>query len=202
MPLPTKTCGVCAAPFQSYSPAARTCSRACFYASRRPPCGQERMADGTVRIPLSQGLFAVIDGQDEDRVCIGKWTAARVGSSDCFYAFRKVAGRIVLMHRLVMGSPDSEVDHIDRDGLNNRRSNLRPCTTAQNAANRRKPISGKSSRFKGVSRRKEPGAKWRMSCAHQVEREFDTEEAAARAYDEAARRIYGPFARVNFPEGA
>jgi hypothetical protein len=96
------------------------------------------------------------------------------------------------------------VDHWNRDTLDDRRSNLRICLRGQNNTNSRKRSrpAGTSSRFKGVSWRKQKGrwvAKIRKNDSHYFLGYFDSEEDAARAYDAAARRIFGEFARTNFP---
>lgn len=107
------------------------------------------------------------------------------------------------MHRMLLGVTDHrvEIDHIDGDGLNNRRANLRTATRAQNARNMMK--SRGRSRFKGVDFHKLTN-KWRARIVvNYVERFiglFGAEEAAARAYDQAARKAFGKFARLNFPE--
>jgi hypothetical protein len=97
--------------------------------------------------------------------------------------------------------PGEYIDHKDHDGLNNQRSNLRRCTNAQNCANQRS--RGGSSRFKGVSWSKK--FKVWVAMTHfdyggQFQGHFHDEEAAARAYDAAARVRYGEFAMTNFPE--
>lgn len=106
------------------------------------------------------------------------------------------------MHKMIL--PGVEVDHIDGNPLNNRRSNLRPATRTQNQRNRRKQRKPVTSRYKGVCLNRKTG-KWIAYInpgggktiylgSHRVE------EDAARAYDEAARRHHGAFARLNFPE--
>jgi hypothetical protein len=104
----------------------------------------------------------------------------------------------VLMHRYLMGEPAEDVDHWNRDSLDNRRENLRLATASQNIAN---GLSrGGSSKFKGVSWSRDG---WNASLRKNYKTihlgRFDTEESAARAHDTAARQLHGEFARVNFP---
>jgi hypothetical protein len=109
------------------------------------------------------------------------------------------------MHRTILGAPQGHmVDHINRDGLDNRRINLRAATRAQNACNAIKRHSIRStSQFKGVH-----WDKARSRWAAQIKKlgkvtnigRFISEEDAARAYDTAAKKVYGEFARLNFPE--
>lgn len=111
----------------------------------------------------------------------------------------KVGKKAPYMHNLIIGQLG--VDHRDHDGLNNQRSNLRPATPAQNSQNVRK-ISGCSSQYKGVTRRRDESA-WRAVIV--VDRKsiplgrFAHEVDAARAYDAAALRYFGEFASLNFP---
>lgn len=156
------------------------------------------------RIELSKGLFAEVDEADLVAVSRFRWHAIEVGGKR--YAATKSGGRYrarsVLLHRLLV-SPDGSkmVDHIDGDGLNCRRSNLRIASASQNQGNRRRNRSG-SSRFKGVGWH--AGAKkWRARITRDGRvRElglFVDEADAARAYDAAAREQFGAFAAVNFP---
>jgi len=104
------------------------------------------------------------------------------------------------MHCLIMGLKG--IDHIDHDGLNNQRSNLRPATGSQNNANQRSHLTG-SSQYKGVSYYK-PAGRWSASLRTQQQiiylGRFGTEEEAARAYDTAAREIWGEYACLNFAD--
>lgn len=160
--------------------------------------------DAHVEIPLSRGLVAIIDERDLPLVCHIKWHATS-SLRDTIYAAntRQREGRrkLTLMHRVIADAPDGMlVDHRDGNGLNNRRSNLRLCTNGENQRNMRSRTG--SSRFKGVvwhSVRKY----WQAGIQHEGRYhwvgQFSTEEEAGRAYDEAALRLFGEFARLNFP---
>lgn len=112
------------------------------------------------------------------------------------------AKEVVLLHRAVM-KPHRRVniDHVDRDPLNNRRSNLRFATNSQNQANRAAFLG----RFKGVSfcigrNLKKPYRAYIGNRKYQFLGYFKTEEEAARAYDAEALQVYGEYALLNFPE--
>jgi hypothetical protein len=105
------------------------------------------------------------------------------------------------MHRLLMDAPpELQVDHINGDPLDNRRSNLRLATNVQNQHNKG-AWQGAASRFKGVSRTRQPDV-WRAtieSNGHQITiGRFRSEFEAAKAYDAQARELFGEFARTNF----
>lgn len=158
-------------------------------------------------VPLSQGYVALVDDADYDRVvAAGSWSAVVAPTN--VYAARnthKPDGKqtTILLHRFILGltDPKVKVDHRNRYGLDCRRENLRVgVTRSQNAANSRKPCSGKSSQFKGVHWKKQY-QKW---CARiKVNGRtahlgyFANELDAARAYDVAARRHFGQFAKCN-----
>ena len=148
-------------------------------------------------IPLTKGKVALVDDTDAARVDGQNWHA--VVKSGIWYAAARINYKIVYMHRWLMRAPnDMEVDHIDDDGLNNTRRNLRICTSVQNKA-RRKRINT-SSGFRGVQAHQ---GHWRTVITVQGKRIyvgfFTDKMDAARAYDAAAIKHYGEFARLNFP---
>ena len=157
-----------------------------------------------VSIPLSRGMFALVEEADAERVlALSPW---HVVESDPgrFYAARVINGRRVFLHRLLMNAPpDKLVDHEDGDGLNCRRTNMRVCTTAQNMLNRRRHSQNRSG-FKGVA---PSGGGWKAYIARDGYQHhlgcFARAEEAALAYNEAAVRLHGAFARLNeIPAGA
>jgi len=169
------------------------------------PLGVRRLIDnrdGTHTVPLTQGLFAIVDSADADVVAARSWYAVACDGNGVFYAARNEwsdsSQHRVLMHRQIMRAGRGlVVDHVDRDGLNNRRSNLRIATQAQNSRNRRRHRNNTSG-FKGVSfHRREK--KWYAHIHHQGKKlflgYFVSAEAAHAAYCDAAARLHGEFAR-------
>ena len=155
---------------------------------------------------LSVGGHAVlVDDADYDLVVGHRWHIRAGGKN--LYACASVNGTSVSMHRLVLGAAaGTVVDHIDGNGLNNRKANLRLCTRKQNFQNGRwRETRGRTSRFKGVWWIKRRCRRcWRAAITADMIRRnigsFHTELEAAEAYDEAARRLHGEFARLNFPD--
>jgi HNH endonuclease/AP2 domain len=138
------------------------------------------------------------DEEDADLVLRYKWTVYKHPTSELRYA-QSTKRPHIRMHRLILGvldQPDIDVDHIDGNGLNNKRSNLRLATKSQNLANQKIRTDG-ISRFKGVSQK---GKYWKAKCKNIWLGSFKTEEEAAKAYDKKAKELYGEFARLNFPK--
>lgn len=154
-----------------------------------------------VEVPLHGGAVALIDAADAAIVAPYKWHHAKVGGGRG-YAKAIIARRSVAMHRLLLGHPAGEVDHINRDSLDNRRVNLRIAARWQNVANTGKRNMRTTSRYKGVSYKAERRywvAQLKTRGRAYTLSSFATEEEAARAYDTLALEHFGPFAYLNFP---
>jgi hypothetical protein len=160
------------------------------------------VGDGTVLIPLTRGFVARVDEEDLDLVLFGgSWSLAERREKNVVrrYAQAFIDHEMILMHKRIMPPPSGlVVDHINGNGLDNRRSNLRFATFAQNAVNQVRPPG--ASGFRGVYR---DGIKW-TACSKTDGKKFcigrfDTPEEAAVAYDEWMRDTFGEFARFNFP---
>lgn len=162
-------------------------------------------ADGkAARLPLSRGQEAVIDPCDVMLVSQFTWHASKNDSGRWYAATNLRADgkrKQMPLHRLLTGAgPGMVVDHIDGDGLNNRRSNMRVCTVAENQWNSRKQRVKATSQFKGVYR---AGGSWvaviRANGARHHLGSFADEKKAAAAYDAAAMGLHGEFAMLNRP---
>ena len=148
-------------------------------------------------IKLTQGQVAIVDADDYDLLNSRKWCTSK--HRDLFYAHRKEGGRTIQMHRQILNAPkDLYCDHINHNGLDNRRANLRLCTPSQNCQNQL-PQAGFSSIYKGVSRL---GNRWRavikLDGRYISIGSFDNQLDAAIAYDEKAIELFGEFACLNF----
>lgn len=159
-------------------------------------------------LALTQGFVALLDDEDFERLSRWRWRfKRRCGHADVGYAVRTTGNwpnqRTVYLHREVFGPTPNQVDHINGDRLDNRRANLRAATHTENVRNRRYQLG--EAGLRGVS-------VWRGStCVRFIAQikadgvyaylgRFATAEEAARVYDDAARRLHGEFARLNFPE--
>ena len=158
-------------------------------------------------IPLTMGQFAIVDASDYERISALKWYAHYSAKTKSFYAANRSVknGKKVTtyMHREVLGltaGDKRQADHIrSGDTLDNRRSNLRISTHAENARNKRMMKNNKSG-AKGVCYKKRRGI-WEANIC--VDRKqiylgtFYSLESAKSAYDEAAKRLHREFARLS-----
>ena len=154
-------------------------------------------------IQLTQGKVALVDDEDYEWLNQWKWTYNQAGKT--MRAVRHTHNGhhykgCVFMHRLILDAPaELDVDHIDGNGLNNQRANIRICTRSQNFMNRMKQPGG-TSMYKGVRWLKKSG-KWeaRIKTAdeHMSLGRYEDEKDAARAYNEAALKHFGEYARIN-----
>jgi len=151
-------------------------------------------------ILLTQGKAALVDDEDYEYLSQFKW-CARKERDDLFYARRAVKGNVYYsMHRLILNAPKGmEVDHINGNGLDNQRSNLRLCTKSQNQHNSHIRQDNKSG-FKGVhwvNKCKRWRAKITIHGTQIHLGHFRIPEQAALAYNKAAIKFHGEFARIN-----
>lgn len=149
-------------------------------------------------IPLTQEMVAVVDAADYAYLNQWKWYALKV--EKLCYAVRSIKGGVMLMHRQLLNvTKGKEIDHKDGDGLNNCRSNLRICNHQQNHYNLRNQVNT-SSIYKGVHWDKDKH-NWRASLKVEgkIKRlgRFKDEVLAALAYNKAATRYHGEYARLN-----
>lgn len=158
----------------------------------------------TKLLPLSRGLFTLVDDDDFASLNQYKWYAA-TGN----YAYRtvKTDGQRtnISLSRTILGVGANQlVDHINGDNLDNRRCNLRPATTAQNTANQVNLQSTNTSGYRGVT--KTSANRWTAMVSVEGKRVrlgcFASPVDAAKAYDRAAVDIYGEFARPNYVEAS
>lgn len=147
-------------------------------------------------IALSKGFSAIVDEGDLERVIsYGTWWASERPWG--VYAYTKVGKSTLYLHRLIIAAPHgAHVDHVNGDGLDNRRANLRFASQSENCANRNaKPTT---IGFRGVYRKNSRYCAriWVRGTGRYLGT-FDTPEEAADAYDQAAEAAFGAFARLN-----
>lgn len=152
-------------------------------------------------IKLSQGKFALVDDDDYEYINQWKWCVKQCKQN--YYAGRRIIFngkyKFLYMHRFINNTENNlQVDHIDHNGLNNQRNNLRNCTCKQNRMNQK----GRSkSGYRGVTYVKHYiVAQFPINGKTKHIGIFKTEEEAAKAYDKMAKLHYGEFANLNFPE--
>jgi hypothetical protein len=155
-------------------------------------------------IPLTQGKVAIVDDEDYDELNQYKWYANN--EHGCWYAKRNIYNSetqkqtVIRMHCQIMGFPDKDIDHINRNGLDNRRCNLRLCSDSQNLANA-KIQRNNTSGFRGVTYHI-GHKKWVAAIVYLQKKislgDFDTPEEASKTRDEKALELFGEFANLNF----
>lgn len=173
------------------------------------------MTQATIELNLLHGKRALIDETDID-ILKYKWYADKLGKgpNSVWYAARHIRldnrESVQYMHRAILTrvfdrplQKHEQVDHINHDGLDNRRSNLRLVTNQENHYNMRMKQINKTSRFKGVwwcKERNRWAAMIRINGKGEHLGRFEKEDDAARAYDKAAKNIFATFCCLNFPD--
>jgi AP2 domain len=178
----------------------RTCGRRCAAIVRNRESALKRRSSVATPTPVRGARwlvlrphgFALIDAKDYGRISKIPWSLDPSNG----YVVHRSGRRKIYLHRLIGGF--SHTDHRDGDRLNNRRNNLREASASNNTQNGRAHKDGVS-KFRGVHRFRN---RWQAQiCINYCRRHlglFATEVEAAHAYDEAARRLHGEFACVNF----
>lgn len=158
-------------------------------------------------IKLTKNQVALVDDADYEWLIQWKWQAKKSKRSNCYYAVRGSWNNIkkrtdeIGMHRVILNTVGTKIccDHIDRNGLNNQRYNLRIATHSQNCANIAKRKNA-TSKYMGVSLRKATG-RWRAEIRKNWKGirlgEYVNEIDAAIAYNNAAIKLHGEFANLN-----
>lgn len=158
-------------------------------------------------IKLTKGQVALVDNDDFEWLNQWKWQAKTPKNANCYYATRGVWNREkkrmeeLSMHRMILNINNPKIccDHIDRNGLNNQRYNLRTANHSQNCANIAKR-KNTTSKYLGVSLRKATG-RWRAEIRKNWKGirlgEYVNEIDAAIAYNNAAIKLHGEFANLN-----
>lgn len=160
-------------------------------------------------ILLTQGKTAIVDDEDFDKVKDDKWCAHKEHGGIRFYAQRgrydpgkKRTIGYISMHHQVTDFKYKMIDHINGNGLDNRKCNLRPCNSVQNGINRKRLQKRNTSGLRGVSWHKRDKI-WQAYINDGTKKimlgYFNTKKEAALARDKKAKELHGEFAVLNFP---
>lgn len=158
-----------------------------------------------VTIPLTQGKTAIIDDEDADIASRFKWSTHNVNGFNMYATASVPQGgrkfhKKISLHALIMRFPSKDIDHINGNGLDCRKENLREVTHAQNMMNRKGAIRNSKTGFRGVVRYKRDGnfqAKIKINGKTIHLGYFLTAIEAARAYNVASLKFHGEFGRRN-----
>jgi hypothetical protein len=155
-----------------------------------------------IRLSNGKGIV-LVDDEDYELVSGHKWHVVYgTGAGPYAQATERMTQKTIRMHRIIMGAqPGQEVDHINHNGLDNRRSNLRVCTPSENQHNSKLRSDNKSG-YKGVCWKKRENKWWAKIKNNNkiIFIGFFTDPVeAAHAYDAKARELFGEFASPNFP---
>lgn len=148
------------------------------------------------KISLTKGMVTIVDDDDYERLMKRSWQYG--GGGYAVHTIRTPKTGMVYMHREIMNTPDGfQTDHINGNKLDNRKSNLRLVTFQQNGWNAKR-ASHNTSGYKGVSKR---GNRWSASI-HLNNKKihlgyFGKKEDAANAYNKAAKKFFGEYAKLN-----
>lgn len=163
-------------------------------------------------IPLTQEQNALVDDADYEELSRYRWRASWDPSYRVFVAVRSLSTAEAVklgkrrgnlyMHRQIMGNPKGKVvNHKNHDTLDNRRDNLEVCTNKQNCRYRRVDGKNNKSGYKGVFRNNSRFvASITINCKNKYLGSYHTAEEAAKVYDSAAKKFFGSYSLLNFPD--
>lgn len=190
-----RTCPQCGQPFTHYR---RTfCSMSCWRQRNASQTNEIHIDDDSGYIQLSNGMVAVVDAVDVPKIRERRWSPSR--SRKQWYAVSGKGGGLTYLHRVIIDAKQNQkVDHKDRDGLNNHRSNLRIATPSQNGRNSKRPTG--MSGYRGVSWHQK-SRKWQVRIKQDgrvVSGGYFTDVIeAAKAYNNLSKSIDGSNAILN-----